>query len=229
MNSVTLHDPQIQLGRADTLVFTARVDGVAADITSAAFTVYRGSVADKTGMATVHPTIDGQFSVAFDGTEWATPYIDLRIAVVVTLESGEVFESNRLFSVVNFKVVTTCDDDMLKAYSPGLRSHLWTDTTTYQVQIQQALVEVLGALRRRGYSGAEIVDVSQLDQAVAWKAMEIIYGGFSRQPDDVWRQREIVAAERYKDAIHEIVLDVSSDYSGEATEKIGFAVIRCQR
>ena len=229
MKAIYLNDPQVQLGRSDVLTFLARSNSVAAAITGAAFTTYQSGVQVSTGTATKSSTIVGQFTVAFAGTEFDEVRTDLRIHLVTTFADGAVFESNHQFMCVQFKAVTSVNDAMLAAYVPGLTNELWSGTTSYKTQIQQAFTEVLYKLRGRGFDGSMLVDMAQLDLIIVWKTLELIFFGFSRAEGDIWWTRYVEAKAKYDQALQGLVLDVSLSGDVDAFNRSSFATVRLMR
>jgi len=226
MRSITLESSQVQFERADSLVFYSLHSGGAVALSAASFIIYDGSTVKKSGNATV---ATNKATVSLLGTEFTDPG-QYRIVLSTTRTTGtEVLTTQHLFWVVRHKLVPMVDDTVLKKYVPALVGHLWTNETTYQDQIDQAFVDVLADLGRRGYDGSMMVDSGQLNQLLTWKSLETIFFGFIRSADDIWHERWEIAKGRYDDVMNDVKLDLSTDLSGVPNAQSNIGTIRFNR
>jgi hypothetical protein len=227
MKSVVFADPQLFFEKADTLVLSTLLNGEAVALSAASFVVYSGTETIKSGNCLV--SNPGVITISFDGTEFDIPG-RYRLQLSTTQSTGgAVMVTQHLFWVVRHKLIPMVSDAALESYYPQLDDELWAGETSWQDQIDQAFRDVTNQLYRDGYDGAFLVDAGQLNDAVAHKALAIIFRGFKRAEGDIWHVRQKEEEQDYDRIYSSLKLDIDKSLNGVPNEVTKMATIRAVR
>lgn len=136
-----------------------------------------------------------------------------------TMEITYVLSSVTYKAVFFFDVVLTAlkpnviDADLQK-YFPQIVSDIWSGTSNYDGQIQEAFRIVKRLIKDRGRRPAMLIDGSQVRELVIIKTFEIIFFNFSKAPDDIWWRRYEQYKELYQQRFDALVIKYDEDESG---------------
>ncbi|HSW63878.1 MAG TPA: hypothetical protein VLH56_11325 [Dissulfurispiraceae bacterium] len=226
MTSVIQSSRQVYCGRADSLSLSTLLDGEAVALSAASFIVYRGSEEIVSGNCTVVGNVS---TVSFGASTFDVP-AEYRLVLTTTRSTGgAVMVTQHLFWAVYHKLLPMVDDTVLMRRVPTLADDIWSGETNYQDQIDEAFSDILDDLWRSGYDSSVLVDAGQLNSALTWKSLAVIFWGFMRADGDVWDRRYQDAEKKYSDVMASIKLDIAPDYSGIPTREANMATIRMRR
>lgn len=226
MISVIQSSQQVYCGRADSLSFSTLLNGEAVALSAASFVVYRGSeeIASGNCVVTVNVAVASLAANTFD--------IPAQYRVVLSTTrttGGAVTVTQHLIWAVYHKLVPMVDDATLMRRVPTLAEDIWSGETNFQDQIDEAFDDILDELWRAGYDGSVLVDAGQLNSALTWKSLSVIFWGFIRGDGDVWDRRYQDAEKKYSEIMASLKLDISPDLSGIPLREANLATVRLRR
>lgn len=219
---------EIYRGAADTLSVKLYSDGVSVTPGLATYALYDSSgIAGTSGSATI---ATNTLSVAVGAAEFPDVVEEACRCEWTVSVSGARQTFVTLFDVVDYKLFSAVIDADLKVFVPNLADDLWSSQTTFDKQIRQADLEVRRSLHDRGLIPTRVLDPEQIKHLVCIKALEIIFFGFIRSPDDVWDMRYKDFRARYDVALANVRPLYDSDGDGSPDVTIaGFGTITAVR
>lgn len=226
--TVKLQTPEIYRAKADTLSVKVYSDGASVTPAAATYALYDSAgSAGATGSATI---ASNMASVAVASTEFPDVVEEACRCEWTLSISGSAQTFVTLFDVVDYKLFGAVIDDDLKAYVPNLADDLWSSQTTFDKQIHQADMDVRQALKDQGLVPRKVLDPEQIKHVVCMKALEIVFFGFIRSPDDVWAMRYNDFKSRYEAALAKVRPLYDTDQDGYPDTRIaGFGTATAVR
>jgi len=163
----------------------------------------------------------GTVSVAVAGTMTYS----LSATYTATLWENAIMEITYVVSTVSYKAVflfdvvlnaLKCDvmDDDLKAYAPLIADDIWSGSTTYYKQIDEAFRVVKRAIKDKGKRPHMLIDGGQVRELVILKSFCMICFDFSKSPEDIWWARYLKFKEEYDSAFASLIIKYDADESG---------------
>lgn len=222
-------DNQVYAEKAESLILTVTVNGVASTVSDATAILYNSGT---TEVATPTPAISGAGNNILTVTILDTYYTDIeencRVQWTFTVD-GEEQIYNNLFDVVNYKIVNPVITADLVTMHPDLTADLWSSQTTFQPQIDEAYEEVKTDIKNKGNRPALIVDMSQLERPIKYKALSIIFWGQFREPGDRWARLAEKQDENYETEFSKTAFKYDLTGDGDIDARRTFGNIRAYR
>lgn len=162
------------------------------------------------GSGTMTYTLDS----AYTADLWENAIIEIEYII-----NSVTYKMVSLFDVVLNKLKCSVIDANLKEYYPLLADEIWTGTTNYDDQIQEAFLEVKRDIRDKGKRPAMLIDGSQIRELIIAKTFEIIFFSMIKEDGDKWFIRHEKEAQRYKDKMAKLLIHYDVDESGTIEEE----------
>ncbi|HDR67995.1 MAG TPA: hypothetical protein ENN61_02970 [Bacteroidaceae bacterium] len=140
---------------------------------------------------------------------WEDAIIEISYVV-----SGVTCKAVFLFDVVLNKLEASVTDDDLKEYFPLLATEIWSGTSNYDDQIQEAFRMIKRDIKNKGKRPAMLIDGMQVRELVIFKTFEIIFFSFAKNEDSIWWTRYLEMKEKYKTAFEALRIKYDEDESG---------------
>jgi len=163
------------------------------------------------------------YSLAATSTADLWENATMEIAYVV---STVTYKAVFFFDVVLTALKPNVIDADLQKYFPQIVSDIWSGTSNYDGQIQEAFRILKRLIKDKGRRPAMLIDGSQVRELVIIKTFEIIFFNFSKAPDDIWWRRYEQYKELFQQRFNALVIKYDEDESGtiddgEAGESLG--------
>lgn len=231
MNIEKLTDDQAVKGYDFPIEFKVYSAGAQIKPTSAAITIK-----DPGGTEQVSDA-----SMTINGTTGTATYT-LDDAYTADLWENAVIEIEYVYSSITHKAVFFFDvvlnalkcnviDDDLKKYFPQIASQIWSGTSNYDGQIQEAFRIVKRLIKDKGRRPAMLIDGSQIRELVIIKAFEIIFFNFAKSAEDIWWGRYEKYKALFEQRFAALAIKYDEDESGsiEDDEEAGLGQVTFQR
>lgn len=213
--------PEIFKAATESLSLKVYEDGAAATLSDASYVLYdQGTTEKATGSIT--PS-SNTLTVSVASTVFPVVLENCRIKWTFTVSSVEYTFQNH-FDVVASKIVNPVIQADLEKNHPNLSDDLWSGETNFQTQIDKAFDYVRGRIKNKGLRAHLIIDAEQIKTAIEWKAMELIFFDFVREPNDQWDMRYQEAKAAFEEEFSSInfVYDTGDDGVADTQKRMNY-------
>ncbi|MCP4763086.1 MAG: hypothetical protein GY870_15020 [archaeon] len=223
MFSIKLLNNEVAFGQGATVQFQFYVEGVATAPTSGKFTLKNPggeTIIDQQNM-TINGTLIKYVMTAGNLSEMLENY---RILIEYVYNSI-TYTANFLLDVVLTPLVLSVSNSDLLERHPDLNYDLWEGITSYSTQIEKAFEIVKKDIKNKGRRPSLIIDASQIDILIEFKALELIFFDFSTDNEGINWDKYLKYAEKYNQELSSMNLKYDFDEDGTIDGNIAFGTI----
>lgn len=187
--------------------------GVLVKPTSATVTIYDPDGDEILPATAMTVATAGELSYLLAASKTADLWENAIIGIAYTIATV-VYKATFFFDVVLNALSCGVIDNDLKAYFPLLADEIWTGTTNYAGQIDEAFRYVKRLIKDKGKRPSMLIDGSQVRELVIIKTFEMIFFNFSKDPEDVWWKRYEQYKTLFDTRFAALVIKYDEDESG---------------
>jgi hypothetical protein len=164
-------------------------------------------------------TIDGAgtatYLIAADDLD--TLWENARIEILYVV-NGVSYYHKDFVDVVLSKLTPVVNDDDLRAFYPDIRDEIFDEQANYTPQIDAAFRLIKRDIKNKGRRPCMLFDSDQIREMTIYRAFEIIFRAFAKQPDDIWYIRANEAKSMYEALLGAMLIVYDADEDGIITE-----------